>query len=257
MPLPANDDYSAVQAYFTAKEWAETSDYEKLRLKNIKENYEMLLEVGLQVDSPPDFMRPRRGRKKQIVEESDSKDEEWKQKKAKKKSIGIQVSPSEFMRPRHGRKKQIVEESDSENEECKQKKAKKRSRDRRKEKPQPATRQSRYPKRAVSRKSYNKEHVPDDSGVYRCEYCGSLYAIPLVLAKHLKYKHGHYGIVPPAGAPKKDILQFIKGEIRSTKKNMYVITVARHLIKLVISQNINVSILVRNPISAINVVLRH
>eukprot|EP00057_Strongylocentrotus_purpuratus_P020528 XP_011675002.1 PREDICTED: probable histone-lysine N-methyltransferase PRDM7 [Strongylocentrotus purpuratus] len=93
MPLPANDDYSAIQAYFTAKEWAETSDYEKLRLKNIKENYEMMIEVGLQIDSPPDFMRPRRGRKKQIVEESDSKDEECKQKKAKKKSRGWSKFP--------------------------------------------------------------------------------------------------------------------------------------------------------------------
>ena len=46
MPLPARDDYSQVQAYFTPKEWAEISDYEKLRLKNIKENYEMMLEVG-------------------------------------------------------------------------------------------------------------------------------------------------------------------------------------------------------------------
>ena len=46
MPLPATDDYSAIQAYFTAKEWAEISDYEKLRLKNIKENYEMMIEVG-------------------------------------------------------------------------------------------------------------------------------------------------------------------------------------------------------------------
>ncbi|XP_041467346.1 histone-lysine N-methyltransferase PRDM9-like [Lytechinus variegatus] len=60
----------------------------------------------------------------------------------------------------------------------------------------------------------NKLSVETDSGVYRCEYCGSLYAIPLVLARHLKYKHGHRGVIPPADAPKEDILQFIKGEIR-------------------------------------------
>eukprot|EP00057_Strongylocentrotus_purpuratus_P018343 XP_011672817.1 PREDICTED: uncharacterized protein LOC105442425 [Strongylocentrotus purpuratus] len=47
---------------------------------------------GLKV-SPPDFMRPRRGRKKQLVEESDSEDEEWKPKRAKKKSRGTFSTP--------------------------------------------------------------------------------------------------------------------------------------------------------------------
>eukprot|EP00057_Strongylocentrotus_purpuratus_P023184 XP_011677658.1 PREDICTED: zinc finger protein 678-like [Strongylocentrotus purpuratus] len=60
----------------------------------------------------------------------------------------------------------------------------------------------------------NKLNIETDSGLYRCEYCGSLYAIPLILARHLKYKHGHRGIVPQAGASKEDILQFIKGEIQ-------------------------------------------
>eukprot|EP00057_Strongylocentrotus_purpuratus_P029171 XP_011683645.1 PREDICTED: zinc finger protein 708-like [Strongylocentrotus purpuratus] len=60
----------------------------------------------------------------------------------------------------------------------------------------------------------NKLNIETDSGLYRCEYCGSLYAIPLILARHLKWKHGHYGIVPQAGASKEEILQFIKGEIQ-------------------------------------------
>eukprot|EP00057_Strongylocentrotus_purpuratus_P021475 XP_011675949.1 PREDICTED: uncharacterized protein LOC105443952 [Strongylocentrotus purpuratus] len=114
MPLPATDDYSAVQAYFTAKEWEETSDYEKLRLKNIKENYEMMIEVGLQV-SPPAFMQPRRGRKKQIVEESDSGDEEWKPKRAKKKSRGSFQAPFKVQqkapKPVHAKKQQSSKES--------------------------------------------------------------------------------------------------------------------------------------------------
>ena len=45
--VPADDDYSQVQVFFTAKEWSETSDYEKRRLKNIKENYEKMLEAGM------------------------------------------------------------------------------------------------------------------------------------------------------------------------------------------------------------------
>ena len=45
--VPADDDYSEVQVYFTPKEWSEMSDYEKRRLKNIKENYEKMLEAGM------------------------------------------------------------------------------------------------------------------------------------------------------------------------------------------------------------------
>ncbi|XP_063956894.1 zinc finger protein 724-like [Lytechinus pictus] len=486
MPLPATDDYSAVQAFFTAKEWAETSDYEKLRLKNIKENYEMMIEVGLQV-GPPEFMRPRRGRKKQIVEESDSEDEEWKPKRAKKKSRGSFHAPfkvqQKVTKPVHTKKKKSSQEctkphtvtsgtvydddgnplddsnhiggeriidllewkdydeatqaqtnpassgdqgdqsGDLNTQSCDHKteqtlteaspgrertskqsqsfcmkvggkaggKAKSLS-ERRRAKFQPSPRQSRYPRRSVTRKCYKEDDVPDDdhyiycedchevfegecskhpltiikdnpipkgckdramktlpdgllvkqssipgagqgvfatkfipkgyrfgpyegdivdletgydsgyaweicteskahhyvdsnseltgnwmryincarnegeqnlvafqylgeiyyrtfkpicpgrellvyygeqyakdlgitsqlnklsvetdSGVYRCEYCGSLYAIPLVLARHLKYKHGHRGVIPPADAPKEDILQFIKGEIQ-------------------------------------------
>ncbi|XP_041466345.1 histone-lysine N-methyltransferase PRDM9-like [Lytechinus variegatus] len=491
MPLPATDDYSAVQAYFTAKEWAETSDYEKLRLKNIKENYEMMIEVGLDV-GPPEFMRPRRGRKKQIVEESDSEDEEWKPKRAKKKSRGTFNAPFKNpVKPNKPvtRKKQPVAKphtvtsgtvydddgnplddaqhiggeriidllewkdydeatqtqtnptssgdqgdrsGDLNTRSCDQKteqtlakcspggdqtpkqsksscmkvggraggKAKSMSQAR-KAQPQSSPRQSRYPRRSVTRKCYKEEDVPDDdhyiycedchevfegecskhpltiikdnpipkgckdraiktlpdgllvkqssipgagkgvfatkfipkghrfgpydgdivdletgydsgysweictegkphhyvdsnseltgnwmryincarnegeqnlvafqylgeiyyrtfkpicpgrellvyygeqyakdlgitsqlnkltvesaildSGLYRCEYCGSLYAIPLVLARHLKYKHGHRGIVPTADTPKEDILQFIKGEIQKPTQSI-------------------------------------
>ncbi|XP_063956495.1 histone-lysine N-methyltransferase PRDM9-like [Lytechinus pictus] len=491
MPLPATDDYSAVQAYFTAKEWAETSDYEKLRLKNIKENYEMMIEVGLDV-GPPEFMRPRRGRKKQIVEESDSEDEEWKPKRAKKKSRGtfsapfkVPVKPNKPVTAKkqpvskphtvtsgtvydddgnplddaqHVGGERIIDllewkdydeatqtqtnpsssgdqgdwSGDLSTQSCDQKteqtlakgspgnnqtpkqskstcmkvggraggKAKSMSKAR-KNQSQPSPRQSRYPRRSVTRKCYKEEDVPDDdhyiycedchevfegecskhpltiikdnaipkgckdrviktlpdgllvkqssipgagqgvfatkfipkgyrfgpydgdivdletgydsgysweictkgkphhyvdsnseltgnwmryincarnegeqnlvafqylgeiyyrtfkpicpgrellvyygeqyakdlgitsqlnkftvetaildSGLYRCEYCGSLYAIPLILARHLKYKHGHRGIVPTADTPKEDILQFIKGEIQKPTQSI-------------------------------------
>ena len=40
------DDYSEIEPYLTAAEFAEFSDYEKLRLKNMKTNYEMMIKVG-------------------------------------------------------------------------------------------------------------------------------------------------------------------------------------------------------------------
>ncbi|XP_063956537.1 histone-lysine N-methyltransferase PRDM9-like [Lytechinus pictus] len=265
MPLPATDDYSAVKAYFTAKEWAETSDYEKLRLKNIKENYEMMIEVGLDV-GPPEFMRPRRGRKKQIIEESDSEDEEWKPKRAKKKSRGTFSAPFKVpVKPNKPatRKKQPVTKPHTETsstvydddgnplddaqhiggeriidllewkdydeathtqtnpsssgdqgdrsgdlntQSCDQKteqtlaksspgsdqtpkqsqsscmkvggraggKARSISKAR-KAQPQPSPRQSRYPRRSVTRKCYKEEDVPDDDHYIYCEDCHEVF----------------------------------------------------------------------------------
>ncbi|XP_071501126.1 uncharacterized protein [Diadema antillarum] len=76
MALRAKNDFSQVKAYFSTKEWADMNDYEKMRLKNIKENYEMMREVGLNVPAP-DFMQSSRKRKKSTKRESDSEDEEW------------------------------------------------------------------------------------------------------------------------------------------------------------------------------------
>ena len=41
------EDYHGIDAYFTATEFAEFSDYEKLRMRNMKQNYEMMIEVGM------------------------------------------------------------------------------------------------------------------------------------------------------------------------------------------------------------------
>ncbi|XP_030849720.1 probable histone-lysine N-methyltransferase PRDM7, partial [Strongylocentrotus purpuratus] len=47
--------------------------------------------------------------------------------------------------------------------------------DRRKEKPEPSQRQSRYPRRAVSRKSYKEDDVPDDDHYIYCEDCHEVF----------------------------------------------------------------------------------
>ena len=39
-------DNHGIEAYFSASEFAEFSEYEKLRLRNMKQNYEMMIKVG-------------------------------------------------------------------------------------------------------------------------------------------------------------------------------------------------------------------
>nr|XP_054774718.1 uncharacterized protein LOC129282885 [Lytechinus pictus] len=76
MSLPEMDQYLLdVQVYFTAKEWAMFSSYERICIKNVKENYEMVNKVGLQVN-PPMFMQRQQDIKLEIKEENDSEDEE-------------------------------------------------------------------------------------------------------------------------------------------------------------------------------------
>ncbi|XP_046557478.1 protein SSXA1-like, partial [Haliotis rubra] len=67
-----------IDQFFTKAELSTLSDYEKLRLRNMRKNYEMMAELGLPVIKP-DFMRGPKGKKKRVkkvVEDSDS-DEEW------------------------------------------------------------------------------------------------------------------------------------------------------------------------------------
>nr|XP_054757077.1 histone-lysine N-methyltransferase PRDM7-like [Lytechinus pictus] len=75
MSLPEMDQYSDVQVYFTAKEWAKISVYERTCIKNVKENYEMMINLGLQVNQPK-FMQRVQVIKKEIKEESDGGKEE-------------------------------------------------------------------------------------------------------------------------------------------------------------------------------------
>ena len=44
--MTANSNSHGIEAYFTATEFSEFSEYEKLRLRNMKQNYEMMIKVG-------------------------------------------------------------------------------------------------------------------------------------------------------------------------------------------------------------------
>ena len=47
MARPKRPD-DGIEQFFSATEFQEMSDYEKLRLRNIKANYEMMVEIGKQ-----------------------------------------------------------------------------------------------------------------------------------------------------------------------------------------------------------------
>nr|XP_054757205.1 V-type proton ATPase subunit C 1-like [Lytechinus pictus] len=46
LPKAKMDSYSDIQVHFTAKDWAKISNYERICIKNIKENYEMMREMS-------------------------------------------------------------------------------------------------------------------------------------------------------------------------------------------------------------------
>ncbi|XP_033631837.1 histone-lysine N-methyltransferase PRDM9-like [Asterias rubens] len=76
MARPKRPD-DGIEQFFSSSEFQEMSDYEKLRLRNMKANYEMMVEIGLTVPKPEFMNGPFRKRKPKFVE-SDSDDEEWK-----------------------------------------------------------------------------------------------------------------------------------------------------------------------------------
>ena len=45
MSLSKGDNHG-IEAYFSASEFAQISEYEKLRMRNMKQNYEMMIKVG-------------------------------------------------------------------------------------------------------------------------------------------------------------------------------------------------------------------
>ena len=42
----SKNDFTHLEEFFSLEEWVQISDYEKLRLSNIKENYEMMIKIG-------------------------------------------------------------------------------------------------------------------------------------------------------------------------------------------------------------------
>uniref|UniRef100_UPI00398E9A3A histone-lysine N-methyltransferase PRDM9-like n=1 Tax=Pristiophorus japonicus TaxID=55135 RepID=UPI00398E9A3A len=68
--------FKDIVIHFSKDEWAELCEWEKIRYKNMKRNYEAMLAIGLNVPKPAFMSRRSRGRQPCVYESSDS-DEDW------------------------------------------------------------------------------------------------------------------------------------------------------------------------------------
>ncbi|XP_072326191.1 histone-lysine N-methyltransferase PRDM9-like [Scyliorhinus torazame] len=74
------DKFKDIAAHFSKGEWAELSEWEKIRYKNVKRNYEAMLAIGLNVPKPAFMSRHGRRHQPRVDESSDS-DEDWAPKR--------------------------------------------------------------------------------------------------------------------------------------------------------------------------------
>ncbi|KAM8927800.1 histone-lysine N-methyltransferase PRDM9-like [Pelodytes ibericus] len=70
------DPYQDISWYFRKEEWGKMGDWEKVRYRNLKQNYEKMREIGFNVPKPA-FMTNSRHRPKIHFTISSDSDEEW------------------------------------------------------------------------------------------------------------------------------------------------------------------------------------
>uniref|UniRef100_A0A8D0DIW2 Histone-lysine N-methyltransferase PRDM9 n=1 Tax=Salvator merianae TaxID=96440 RepID=A0A8D0DIW2_SALMN len=71
----AEDTFKELSIYFPKEQWAEMKEFEKTRYKNMKQNYEFMIQLGLPITKPAFMHRARHYPK--ITKESSESDEEW------------------------------------------------------------------------------------------------------------------------------------------------------------------------------------
>ncbi|XP_052085114.1 histone-lysine N-methyltransferase PRDM9-like [Mytilus californianus] len=141
-----------IEQYFTKTQMASLSNYEKLRYRNMKKNYEMMVKMA----QKPTFMqRSKKKRRVKHVDDTDS-DEEWRPSSEKAKKS---ANPPVFKLLKKTRKaksekieqactKEMSRPKDEENKEV-----------------------HRYPQRQLPRTNYMYLEVPDDDEFIYCEDC--------------------------------------------------------------------------------------
>ncbi|XP_043745004.1 histone-lysine N-methyltransferase PRDM9-like [Cervus elaphus] len=70
------DAFKDISVYFSKEEWEEMGEWEKIRYKNMKRNYEALIAIGFRA-TQPDFMHHHRQVIKPQVDDPEDSDEEW------------------------------------------------------------------------------------------------------------------------------------------------------------------------------------
>ncbi|KAB0339112.1 hypothetical protein FD754_024126 [Muntiacus muntjak] len=72
----AKDAFKDISVYFSKEEWEEMGEWEKIRYRNVKRNYEALIAIGFRATRPT-FMHPRRQVIKPQGDDTEDSDEEW------------------------------------------------------------------------------------------------------------------------------------------------------------------------------------
>ncbi|KAL5005678.1 hypothetical protein ScPMuIL_016836 [Solemya velum] len=151
-----------INPFFTKAEMSKMSNYEKLRFKNMRKNFEMMVAVGLPVPKPS-FMKNVRSRRKKVVEpESDDSDEDWTPATERRKSNRENKPVTYFNMPKDRQprvQKRTAQRSSTATNDSKPKKKK------------VAVEAHTYPLRKLQETNYMDLEVPDDdhflcSGIY-------------------------------------------------------------------------------------------
>uniref|UniRef100_A0A8C9DP89 PR/SET domain 7 n=1 Tax=Prolemur simus TaxID=1328070 RepID=A0A8C9DP89_PROSS len=96
------DAFKDISIYFSKEEWAEMGDWEKIRYRNVKRNYNALITIGLRAPRPA-FMCHRRQAIKHQVDDTEDSDEEWTPRQQVKRpwlAFGVEQSKRQKGMPR-------------------------------------------------------------------------------------------------------------------------------------------------------------
>ncbi|XP_029780747.1 probable histone-lysine N-methyltransferase PRDM7 [Suricata suricatta] len=97
----AKDAFKDISIYFSKEEWTEMGDWEKIRYRNVKRNYETLITIGLRAPRPA-FMCHRRQAIKPQVQDTEDSDEEWTPRQQVKPSwVAFRVEQSKQQKGIH------------------------------------------------------------------------------------------------------------------------------------------------------------
>ncbi|XP_060993717.1 histone-lysine N-methyltransferase PRDM9-like [Dama dama] len=92
------DAFKDISVYFSKEEWEEMGEWEKIRYRNVKRNYEALIAIGFRA-TRPDFMHHRRQVIKPQVDDTEDSDEEWTpRQQGKPSSMAFRVDHSKHQK---------------------------------------------------------------------------------------------------------------------------------------------------------------
>ncbi|XP_060978717.1 histone-lysine N-methyltransferase PRDM9-like [Dama dama] len=92
------DAFKDISVYFSKEQWEEMGEWEKIRYRNMKRNYEALIAIGFRA-TRPDFMHHRRQVIKTQVDDTEDSDEEWTpRQQGKPSSMAFRVEQSKHQK---------------------------------------------------------------------------------------------------------------------------------------------------------------